>query len=255
MRDLLGKLVPVLLRPLLFVLYGLSGFWPRNPRLWVFGSWDGQRFTDNGAALFLYCLEHSSLPIHPVWITKAPSIVDDVRSRGGKAYLSWSPQGMLACLRAGIYVFDGYTKDINHWLSRGARRAHLRHGTGIKKIEREIDLPSHRLYQLFHGKPWQRWYWRFLIPWHDTRLDLVFATSEQHAEQAMRFYGVPRERVAITGSPRNDILFSVSQAPIGNQPVRQWIGEQHQSGVKVFLWMPTFRDNKSSVFQESWGDV
>ena len=50
----LHNIIAVLFRPLLFIVYYLAGFWPRNSRRWVFGSWSGMRFADNTAALFEY---------------------------------------------------------------------------------------------------------------------------------------------------------------------------------------------------------
>jgi len=37
----------------------------------------------------------------------------------------------------------------------GAARVLLRHGVGMKRIDRGIDVPSHRMYKLFHGRWWQ----------------------------------------------------------------------------------------------------
>jgi len=196
----------VMLRPLLFILYFLSGFIARNPHRWVFGSWSGKRFADNGAAMFEYVVARDEPFVEPIWISRDAGVIRGLRNRGFAVYHPWSIKGMLACLTAGVYVFDGLTKDINHWLSRGARRILLRHGVGIKKVERAIEHPAHRLYKLFHGSARQRLVWSYLLPWHLVRPDLVVATSPDHVQQAQDYYGVSAEKVAITGFPRNDRL-------------------------------------------------
>ena len=245
-------MLAVVIRPLLFGLYFVSGLWPRDRRRWVFGSWGGQRFLDNGAALFRYCAELDGAPIEATWISLRASIVRDLRRRGLRAHHAWSPSGLLACLRAGVYVFDGYTKDINHWTSRGAQRVLLRHGVGIKKIERAIDTPSHRLYRLFHGNTLERLVWRFLIPWHDTVLDLVLSTSDEHARQGQAFFEIPRDRIAVTGFARNDVLFDERWEERCHAETLAWIREQQADGHAVFLYMPTFRDDKQSPFPFRW---
>ncbi len=53
-----------------------------------------------------------------------------------------TPAGIWTCLTGGIFVFDGLTRDVNHWLSRGAKRILLRHGVGIKVLERGIKTPK-----------------------------------------------------------------------------------------------------------------
>jgi len=239
----LDGMLGVLLRPLLFILYFLSGFVPRNPQRWVFGSWSGKRFADNAAAMFEYTASRDEGVVEPIWISKDAGIVRALRDRGFTVYRPWSVNGMLACLTAGVYVFDGLTKDINHWLSRGARRILLRHGIGIKKVERAIEHPAHRLFKLFHGTAVQRSLWSYLLPWHLVRPDLVVATSPDHVRQAQDYYDVSAQNVAITGFPRNDRLMrSVGD---DDEPELMALNQVRQRGLPIFLYLPTFRDDDS----------
>ncbi len=239
-----------LLRPLLYGLYYISGFFHRDSQTWVFGTWGGERFSDNSAALFRYCCALEDKPIRAVWISPRKSVRQLATLEGLEAHHPWSLQGIAVCLKAGIYIFDVNSKDINHWLSRGAKSVLLRHGTGIKKIARATDNQSRRLYRLYYGHWLQRAILRFYLPWHAAKLDLVMATSEQHAEQAQLFYGVQRSQVEITGFPRNDVLFS--NTPTRNDDASVWIDESHQQGKQVFVYMPTFRDDNKPAYPYSW---
>jgi CDP-glycerol glycerophosphotransferase (TagB/SpsB family) len=58
MQRLFLYLLAALARIWLFPIYWLSGFMPRRRHLWVFGSWGGHRYADNGAAFFEYCHDH-----------------------------------------------------------------------------------------------------------------------------------------------------------------------------------------------------
>jgi len=234
----------ILVRPVAFIIYFLSGFSPRSTRSWVFGSWSGQRFCDNAASLFEYTHRTQRLGIKITWISDDKAIVDDLRERGYNAHLRWSLHGVFACLRAGVFIFDGLTKDINHWLSRGSERVLLRHGVGTKKVERSIEQPEHHLYKLFHGQWWQRAFWGFLLPWHNVRPNLVISTSPEHARQGELCYGVPADRVVVTGFPRNDALFSKTAATV-DQTIQPLLADSRKRGLPLIAYLPTFRDDDS----------
>jgi CDP-glycerol glycerophosphotransferase (TagB/SpsB family) len=247
------SLVGVALRPLLFLLYWLSGLWPRDPRRWVFGGWSGHRYADNSAAMFEFTAGRRGDGITAAWISHDPTIVAALRARGYTAHHAWSAGGIAACARAGVFAFDGLTRDINHWLSRGAQRVLLRHGVGIKKIERAIDNPGHRLFKLFHGTMLQRWYWSYLLPWHRVRPDLVLATSPMHALQAEAYFGVAPSQTAITGMPRNDRMLGGPAAEL-DPGLAACIEDAHRRELPVFLYMPTFRDD-AVRFMMPWSDL
>jgi CDP-glycerol glycerophosphotransferase (TagB/SpsB family) len=231
----------VILRPLLFIIYFLSGLTPRNPHRWVFGSWSGKRYADNAAALFEYVAAQEDGAVEPIWISNDSKIVHRLRERGYTAYRAWSPQGIYICLTAGVYIFDGLTKDINHWLSRGAKKILLRHGIGIKKVERAIEHPGHRLFKLFHGSPLQKLTWSFLLPWHLVRPDLMIAASPDHERQGRLYYDVGADRVVITGFPRNDHLLQTKKPEV-HGPERPILDRLLKRGLPLFLYLPTFRD-------------
>lgn len=227
-----------LLRPVQFLLYLLSGFVPRDPHVWAFGTWSGHRFADNAAAVFVQLAEHPEPGVSTVWITRERSILDELRAGGHRCHLVWSPGGVWWTVRAGVMVYDSVPKDVNFWLSRGASLVLLRHGIGMKKIERAIDVPDHRLYKLFHGTPIQRVLYSIALPWHLPIPDLVLACSEEHADQAVEYFGVERAAVVITGFPRHDRLIAAnmprSSIPTLDGPV--------PDEIPVFLYLPTFRE-------------
>jgi len=237
----LKGLAGVLFRPLLFFTYFLSGFAPRNPHRWVFGSWGGKRYADNAAALFEYVVAQGGSEIEPIWISGDARVIGNLRRRNFTVCRPWSPQGIAACLTAGIYVFDGLTKDVNFWLSRGARKVLLRHGIGIKNVERAIEHPEHRLYQLFHGSLLQRLTWSYLLPWHLVRPDLMIAASPDHLQQGREFYGVDADQIVITGFPRNDFLLSTTNNGTPD-PEQRIFADLSLRGLPAFLYLPTFRD-------------
>lgn len=76
---------------------------------------------------------------------------------------------MVSALRAGVYVFDYRTFDINYPLSGGALRVNLWHGFPLKRIERDIEDPQHPVNQARHGPLGARLFWRFFSPYNYDR--------------------------------------------------------------------------------------
>jgi CDP-glycerol glycerophosphotransferase (TagB/SpsB family) len=235
-------------RFVLFPLYWLAGLVPRRMDLWVFGSWGGYRFADNGASFFRYCHEHLDGHVRLVWISRDPAIVERLRLEGYEAHLNWSPRGMAACLRAGMHLFDCFAKDTNFWLGRGAVKINLWSGVPLKTFEREIDVPGSRYFRLFHGSLPERLLLGMMMPWHVERPDLIIATSEETAAITRRAFDVPAERVVVTGFPRTDLLLS----PGAGSEVTGFPESFRKSivaGEKIFLYLPTFRDDESPYFE------
>ncbi|MFT5204240.1 MAG: CDP-glycerol glycerophosphotransferase (TagB/SpsB family) [Candidatus Aldehydirespiratoraceae bacterium] len=242
MNARLRSVFSVVLRPLQFVVYLLVGFVPRRENQWVFGCWSGHRFGDNAGAVYEYLCENPSDGVEIAWITNESAIRDQLRAQGWRAYTAWSPAGVWFTMRAGVFVYDSLTKDINFWLSRRAKLVLLRHGIGIKKIERAIDATDHRLYQLFHGSRLQRIFWRVVLPWHHPVPDLLMACSPTHAMQGHWFYGTEPENIRITGFARHDHILD---APVPNRTSIPTIGEPIPNDRPVFVYLPTFREGMS----------
>ncbi len=241
------------MRPLQLCVYFLSGYFPRDPHQWVFGSWHGNLFVDNTAALFLYCARLSDDTVRPIWITTSKQVLNQVHELGFEAYHALSLRGIFACLTAGVFIFVGTSRDINHWLSRKANLVLLRHGAGIKTIGRGHENPSHRMYQFYYGNRLQRAFWRVVMQWHTIKPDLVLATSQLHAEQAVEYFGITPDRIMLTGFPRNDVIFEPTRAPLEPE-LRAWVEEIAAQGWHLFFYMPTFRDDGTPPFSFSWDD-
>lgn len=239
MSTRLTGVLSVVLRPVQFLIYYLGGLVPRDPFQWSFGCWSGHRFGDNAGAVFQHLTDLPESDLSVAWITNEPAIRDHLRAEGMRAFLAWSPRGVWWTLRSGVFVYDSLPKDINFWLSRGGRLVLLRHGIGIKKIERAIDATGHRLYQLFHGNALQRIFWRIVLPWHLPVPDLLMACSPTHADQGQWFFGTDPDRIRITGFARHDRLLS---APPQDRTAIPTVGRPIPADRPVFVYLPTFRE-------------
>lgn len=238
---------------LLYPVYFLSGLVPRRADLWVFGSWGGYRFADNAAAFFLYCAEELGDSIDLVWISRRSHIVSALRTRGYRAHWIWSPRGILYCLRARVYLFDCFSKDINFWLSRNALKVNLWSGVPLKTFERDINTPGSRYYSLFHGPRPVRWLLRMAMPWHVERLSQLICTAPVTQKIICSAFDVPESKVAITGYPRNDLFFRKTAAAAQvTQSLPEAFAQALEQNKRILLYLPTFRDSGKPYFNFDW---
>jgi len=232
-------------------IYFLSGFVPRRNDVWAFGSWGGHRYADNAAAYFRYC-QRRAPEVELIWISHEKQIVADLRNLGYKAHYWWSPAGIRTCLRARVHFFDCFSKDTNFWLSRGAIKVCLWSGVPLKVFERDIDNRDSRYYRLFHGSTIERWVLAMMMPWHIDRPDWLIATSAETRDITARAFNVPKARVLITGFPRNDVLLDADSRSGSQQDLPTAIRNAAETGRRIFLYLPTFRDSGRSFTRLNW---
>ncbi|MGM0589730.1 MAG: CDP-glycerol glycerophosphotransferase family protein [Bacteroidota bacterium] len=238
---MLRKIVYVITLPALYLLYGLSGFVPRDKSVWIFGSWNGTRFADNSKWFYLYCNAKEDVGYKYIWISKSRHIVQKLREHEYQAYYLYSLTGLYYCLRGGVYIFDSYSRDISYWLSRNARKVLLQHGVPIKKIGRDIDNPHNLIYKCYHGNWWEQLILRILQPWWVETYDLIPATSEYCSQCFRSAFAVDKLETPVTGFSRNDVLFNQSliELQIDNH---KGINNEFKKYDSLVLYMPTFRD-------------
>jgi CDP-glycerol glycerophosphotransferase (TagB/SpsB family) len=180
-----------------------------------------------------------------------------LKKKGLKAYWILSLGGIISCLRARYYFFDCFTKDINHWLSRGAKKINLWHGeTPFKKSERDIDNTRSRYYQLFHGSRLVRMALATVMPWHLVRSEFYICTSPFLACLTQSTFGADEADVIVTGYPRNDTFLQGggSRAEGALADLAKTLAEIPDRG-KVLCYLPTFRDDGSAFIDFDWPAV
>lgn len=243
---------------LLIPVFGLSLFSKRDKNLWVLGSTFGNRFADNPRYFFYYLSqmddeerERAGLKpgekIRPVWITQKYKMACQLREMGYEAYWDRSPEGIKCCLRAGVYLFDNYSKDISFWLSGRARKINLWHGTPLKKIQmdnrfdkvRHPENPAKRLYWMLRRMTDEK-------PWH-----YVLTTSEFFRPIFSSAFGT--KNVLVCGYPRNDCLLGGVRndlLPGEKRKLKKLLGIMKKNpGSRLITYMPTFRDSETGFFE------
>ena len=181
--------------PLLRLLAASVGRVPRDPRLLVFGA-TLDRFADNAAYLYLHLSAHrSDTAVRPVWVSGSSDLVRRLRSLGLEAHTRWSRAGLVACLRAGSYVYSGYASDINRFTAAGARRVCLWHGIGLKRLTERAGVRPSSLRE------------RIARAGQETPPDVFLSSTDLVTRRIFSpAFGVPPEHCWEVGYPRNDHL-------------------------------------------------
>ena len=227
------------------VLVVVSLVVPRSSRIWAFGSWYGGRFADNPKYFFLHCASREQ-DVQAVWLSMSSTVVQRIRALGFRAYHRLSPSGLWYALRAGVYIFDCRVMDVSSVASSGAVKVNLWHGVPLKMIERDIPQSNNALAQANHGSALVRAANKVLRPQLSERYDYILGTSRATCERLAGAFGVETSQVINGGYPRTDVLLSNDDGGRFRMPEENRVIEQCRAyareGVRVMLYMPTFRD-------------
>lgn len=229
---------------LLLPVYWFSFLIPRDKNIWVFGCSFGKRFSENPRYLYLYISQRHADQIRPIWISKSKEIVGFLNENHYKAYYYLSWKGIYTCLRSKVYIYDNYSKDINFWLSGGAVKVNLWHGSGNKKTNYDNKFDKVRHPKNFYEK-WLTFPRRLSDekPHHYT-----LATSDAMREIFMSAFRTDAKHIVMDGYPRNDVLFE--DCTINNlmteaeRKLIEVIDEKRNQRIKILAYMPTFRDSE-----------
>ena len=232
------KHLPKILNPVLFLLYLFVYFFPRDKKNWVFGSGVGSSFSDNAKYFFLYCSQQYQ--INSYWISTNRPLVEKLKEEGLHAYYKYSFKGIWLCVRSKVFVYDSRVNGINYWLSNGAFKVALWHGSPLKTIDKDVSILTNMFYIGNHTFGLKRYFIRFLNPECFVTPDFMIATSDKIKGYFYSAFGA--KQIEVTGYPRNDI--------ISNPKLYDYyLGFEQQiidsiTTKKIILYTPTFRDTK-----------
>lgn len=205
----------------------------RDPKLWIFGAWGGDQYSDNSKYLFEYVLKH--LPhINAVWITKSQKVKDQLTTDNKKCYLYHDPGARKLRLSAKYVFFTNGISDFGFYdLCHGAIKVALWHGIPLKKMAyasnnlKKRDRNPLRLIQYLFLKLYNQW-----------QRNVTIATSGKAKDCLVECFEVKPETVLVTGQPRNDALFDRTTS----DGIKRKLN--HPLDKKFVLYMPTWRQFK-----------
>jgi CDP-glycerol glycerophosphotransferase (TagB/SpsB family) len=231
----------------LLPIYTLSFLFPRDKKLWVFGSTFGHRFADNPKYFYLYLNQLKANEIRAVWISRNKDVINLLKDNNLEVYNIISFRGLWYSLRAKIYLYDNYSKDICFWLSGGAVKINLWHGIPLKKINMDNKFDPVRN----PNKKWKKFIYA-LRRMSDEKPSHYVVTTSKFLEPIFSS-AFATKNVISCGYPRNEILISTKIKNILTQREKDVLHKiivrvNAIKNAKVILYMPTFRESESDFF-------
>ena len=201
---------------------------PKQKGLILFGSFSAERFGDNSAALFSY-IQKSHPELTAKWMTNNDQVVEEIKQHGGSVFKRRTFQGIWLSLRAEVVVSSHGIKDTIMFepLVHRPKLIYLGHGIPLKKgwigisnIQRKFKKASQKKVK----------YSTFMI-----------SSSDFSAQLQNNFLPIGRDKIKITGLPRNDVLFKLE-----NYTTRE---KYNLNKTKyLILYAPTFRNGELTRF-------
>ena len=222
---------------------------PRNNHLWVTGkiaSWEYSNtppmFFDNSKYFFLYLVNHTQEKVF--WLSSSKKEIKKLKEMNLPVVRFPSIKGIWLVLRA-KFSFSHYGPDeIDHILQRGSIQLDFWHGTPLKKIRYDVvekPVEKHNLYFDLMRKNGKEYIFSTSEHLSKTILAHAFAAN---LDNFLNF-GYPR--MDVMGLNKEDnILFCEKYSP----ELLQYI-QMAKKYDKVFLYMPTFRDDDPLYFEKA----
>jgi CDP-glycerol glycerophosphotransferase (TagB/SpsB family) len=230
-----GNLKKVLALP----LYGLgtlaSVAVPRSKKLWVFGSGSG---VGEGSLALLLHARGVDPALRLVWLTRNAADETNAKSLGIETASKRGARGFWLTLRARVVVVTHGFGDANRFGVHGGYVVQLWHGIPFKHIH--LDSPATVSIPVFSRFGIARRAIRSAYL-RSARGIQLFATASPIAASRIRTaFGLPADRVVVTGDPRDDVLATETRdgarAKIAGLLAETGLPEH------VLLYAPTWRD-------------
>lgn len=201
---------------------------PKNKKLWAFGAWQGDLYSDNTKCLFEYLNSIDSSKKF-VWITKSKAIKKQVKKLGYKVVLMSTPKGYFAMARANVFflteAISDVTKRMGDVIHKKATVIQLWHGMGIKSVGIDSGLyyaQDKEAFKKYIENNSQKWYW--------------LCASEEAKEKYSKAFGVSKDRFYITGQPKDDTFVNVKESDYISE-----LRKTHPNS-KIAVYLPTHRN-------------
>ncbi|MFN4002255.1 CDP-glycerol glycerophosphotransferase family protein [Microcella sp.] len=235
----------VLARAPLYALGALAAVLvPRSPRRWVFGSGIG---LGEGALVLLERAAEREPDRHLTWLASDRAELAAARARGLRALPKRGSRGLWATLRAGVVVVTHGFGDVNRFGVSGARVVQLWHGIPLKRLH--LDTGAALRLPLIGSLPGVGRLMAGLYRRAGAQIALFPVASELVAARIRSAFGLPADRVIVTGDPRDDVLLagtpearrSTARALVSAALVAAGGAPLPDAG-PVVLYAPTWRD-------------
>lgn len=218
------------------VFFNICKIIPKNKKIWIFGAWQGDKYSDNSRYFYEYLMKKNlDKELKIIWITCNKDILKKPNIK--KSYLANSLKGIWYKLRAGVVFYTNGMYDFGRIdLSKGAYKVALWHGMPLKRI-------------YFAGNKYIKYSkWQKILRkiknalYSNIDRDLTISTSKEMSKNLKECFRIEDDEIIITGQPRNDLL--VCEEKIKIEEILSNVKFKYKKEFeKIITYMPTYRAN------------
>ena len=214
----------------------------RNPKVWVFGEWFGDRCCDNSK----YFADYIS-SVHPeievIWIAKSFTDTSALNSRIRVVSMD-SKEAKEVLQNCGVAIISQGFQDLSSDgcnYTGGAVSVHLWHGVPWKKIGHDGSKKNGPLLDIYKK-----------LNDYVFSADFYASPSDEYDKIALSAHGARPNRIIHAGYPRNSELYKPEKVADGKNRIlvelKKIAPEVDFSGVKIISYMPTFRNDSAHSY-------
>lgn len=226
---LIGRFVTVMVKA---IIWNVQYLIPRNQNKWIFGSWFGERYSDNSRSMYEYVLNNRP-DIKALWVTKNHSVYERLKKEGKPVEMCSSLKAILFALTSRVAFITVVPEEVNGLYLNGAKMVWLWHGMPMKYIEADerkfIEGDNYNKSSIYL-KIKNR-----LFPFDKKRVDCILSLGSFFIPFFQSSFLIDNKKVWMDGYPRNDELFSSNQENIIIEARKRY------PSAKFILYMPTHR--------------
>ncbi len=219
----------------------------RRSEIWAIGSGSG---VGEGALALARHARQSDPTLRIVWLARSEADRAAAARHGFRAVLKDSMRGFRVTARAGVVIVTHGLGDVNRYAVRGGFLVQLWHGVPLKRIQ--LDAPvtfASGVLPRVLPRLLRRAYRRSV-----SRVRLMPAAGDLAAERLSSAFGLPADRVVVTGDPRDDVVLNRDPEAARRELADRLLLPRHRLG-RVVLYAPTWRDGEpdpAAPAEEDW---
>lgn len=217
---------------------------PKDKKIIIIGGWFGKRFADNSKFLYIYLNENKEkLNLKKIiWITDSNEILALLKDKKLDVYKKWSLKSIWYHLRSTYHIIDQSADDINPFFSIRAKRINLWHGFPLKNIG---SFTKHYTNSFF-----SKIKFKFIFNKGFWGNNYLLATSDFSAEVIGKAFNIQKNKIIISGYPRNYNSFTKNLKNIYTEEEKYFLNKIRtlkNNGYIILGYFPTFRDYKETI--------
>lgn len=194
----------------------------KKRKVWIFGGWLGNKYSDNTKAMFEHCIKKDH-DIKCIWITKNKRLAKEITKSGRECYYFLSVKGIHSQLISSkVFITHSVYADLLPSAISGSTLIYqMWHGLPLKKIMYDaIDVNLVRNVLMF------------IFPYFKHRFSYLITIDSEIGRLMEKAFRAEKNQVIYAGLPRNDLLKLKSI----------------RSDRYKVIYMPTFRGGVGSEF-------